>query len=75
MDNQFQKTFSKAVYADKMWNWENNIRKVELRLYVHSFPYSLEEALFYERFFFKVEIVIIKEIKIHYKRCHVNKNK
>ena len=34
----------------------------------------MEKAWFYERLFFKVVIVLVKELKIQYKRYNVYKN-
>lgn len=48
-------------------------REVKLR-YVYLFLHSFEETCLYGRLYFKVRIVVTQEIKIHYKRCNVNKN-
>ena len=39
-----------------------------------NFKASVEKALFYERYFFEVAIVMVKDKKIQYKRYNVNKS-
>ena len=61
-----------------LWpQWNKASKEKALRLQWNITPWfiaPMEKAWFYERLFFKVVIVLVKELKIQYKRYNVYKN-